>query len=649
MRRALGRFASACLVSLVLALCFSTSALAGVTQSAVYCGDPVDNPDCETTEVWAFSGLRALAAEHSLTETGPFVWFANTRAGIGHPVAGTAVGGGGQSVAREINTVYTDPAGDMSQQIYGMAYDSTSNSLFFADSGNNRIVVFQRGAFGSEMDLPVDYAHPGCFPSDCSTSSGTDNAHLDAPRGLDFDSTRNILWVVDADNLRVQALSYTAGVPESVNPQLAYSHSITMPDWTDTSVGPRSVGVDQHSGRVYVAAANHAVLQVFDAAGTYVRDLDGGGSGVYNSVSVDSLNGIVYASRGDRIDAWSETTGRYLGNFAGENFLHTESIAIAEIESDAASHALYVMTDINFDDGNNPPAVGYTLDDAPACVAAAPVNVNVGQTVQLPINCTDADGDTVELHRTPNQPALGTLTPNADRTALLFTAGGAAGVTTADYTALSKHGRSGTNSQTVNVIAPKSSNAPVVRESANLQLESGDVYVKLPGSDEYVKLTADMLIPIGTVIDARAGKAHLTFANADGSTYDGIFWEGIFQVLQGSGNKPITTMKLRDDLVPKANASIAAMSISSGDPFEGARVAKKRGKKKNGLWGNAKGKYKTSGRGGSAAVRGTIWYVANYQYGTLFKVKRGSVTIDPIRGRNFVLKAGKQFFIFYKK
>ena len=47
--------------------------------------------------------------------------------------------------------------------------------------------------------------------------------------------------------------------------------------------------------------------------------------------------------------------------------------------------------------------------------------------------------------------------------------------------------------------------------------------------------------------------------------------------------------------------------------------------------------------------RGTRWYVADYTYGSLFKVQRGVVTIDPIRGKNFNLKAGKQFFIFYKR
>jgi hypothetical protein len=202
----------------------------------------------------------------------------------------------------------------------------------------------------------------------------------------------------------------------------------------------------------------------------------------------------------------------------------------------------------------------------------------------------------------------------------------------------------------VNVVAPPpAEEKPVVRETTNLQLDSGDVFIKLPGSDTFVKLTKDMLIPIGTIIDAREGKAHLTLANADGTLYDGVFWDGVFQVIQGSGNNPITTMKLRDDLVAKASGFATASSTAELQRSLYAYTARKRGKKRNGLWGDAKGKFRTSGKGGNATVRGTRWFVANYQYGTLFKVSRGVVTIDPIRGKNFNLKAGKQYFIFYKR
>jgi hypothetical protein len=156
---------------------------------------------------------------------------------------------------------------------------------------------------------------------------------------------------------------------------------------------------------------------------------------------------------------------------------------------------------------------------------------------------------------------------------------------------------------------------------------------------------------MGTIIDATKGKAHLTFDNGDGTTQDGIFWEGVFQVSQGSGTPPITIIKLRDDLVKQAGtarATSALVSASVADSFE-AWTSRRRGKKKNGVWGDAKGRFRTSGKGGSASVNGTRWYVADYTYGALFKVARGKVTVDPIRGKNFPLKAGKQIFVFYKK
>ena len=43
------------------------------------------------------------------------------------------------------------------------------------------------------------------------------------------------------------------------------------------------------------------------------------------------------------------------------------------------------------------------------------------------------------------------------------------------------------------------------------------------------------------------------------------------------------------------------------------------------LWGNGKGKFRTSGKYSSATVRGTIWLVEDRCEGTLTKVTRGTV------------------------
>jgi hypothetical protein len=176
--------------------------------------------------------------------------------------------------------------------------------------------------------------------------------------------------------------------------------------------------------------------------------------------------------------------------------------------------------------------------------------------------------------------------------------------------------------------------------------------VKVPGSDKFVKLTKDMLVPIGTLIDATGGKAHLTLANQDKSFYDGTFWGGVFQVLQGKGAHPIATMKLRSGFGVQAGTARAADALihtrSAEDMGRGfkAWTARKRGKKKGGLWGDGKGKFRTSGSGGSATVRGTKWYVADYENGTFFSVTRGAVTITPLHCPPYKLKAGETAFIF---
>lgn len=187
---------------------------------------------------------------------------------------------------------------------------------------------------------------------------------------------------------------------------------------------------------------------------------------------------------------------------------------------------------------------------------------------------------------------------------------------------------------------------PFIRKTANLEPTAGEVLVKLPGSDKYIPLSEALLVPVGTIVDARKGTAKLTLANQDGSTYEAEFWGGIFQVYQGTGDAPIAIMKLRDDLVEEANSSDALPRIDA-NPFREVQIAK-RGKKKNGLWGNGKGKFKTSGAGGSATVRGTKWYVANYEGGTLFRVDRGIVNVRPTHGDCFDLKAGESRFIEYK-
>ena len=111
--------------------------------------------------------------------------------------------------------------------------------------------------------------------------------------------------------------------------------------------------------------------------------------------------------------------------------------------------------------------------------------------------------------------------------------------------------------------------------------------------------------------------------------------------------KPKKAKALITDLVMKGQ-----IARSQCAPLKGARAAavdakkkKKKGPKSvlGKLWGNGKGKFRTSGKYSSATVRGTIWLVEDRCDGTLTKVSRGTVSVrDFKRKKTVTVKARSQ-------
>ena len=70
-------------------------------------------------------------------------------------------------------------------------------------------------------------------------------------------------------------------------------------------------------------------------------------------------------------------------------------------------------------------------------------------------------------------------------------------------------------------------------------------------------------------------------------------------------------------------------------------ASKKKGSR---LWGSGKGNFRSEGRHGSATVRGTIWWAQDTCEGTLFKVRKGVVTIEDFTsGETLKLRAGQHY------
>jgi hypothetical protein len=196
---------------------------------------------------------------------------------------------------------------------------------------------------------------------------------------------------------------------------------------------------------------------------------------------------------------------------------------------------------------------------------------------------------------------------------------------------------------------------PVPGKSVVAQVVSGQVFIKYPAgftgratgpAKGFAPFTGAANIPVGSQLDTKKGRVKLTSAadTAGKKTQTSDFYQGIFQVKQALPKKKSKkAVALTTDLVLKGQ-----IARSQCAPLKGAAVAaaKKKGPKSvlGKLWGNGKGKFRTTGKYSSATVRGTIWLTQDECDGTLTKVLRGTVTVRDIRRKKTVrVKAGHSY------
>jgi hypothetical protein len=180
---------------------------------------------------------------------------------------------------------------------------------------------------------------------------------------------------------------------------------------------------------------------------------------------------------------------------------------------------------------------------------------------------------------------------------------------------------------------------PVLGKAVNVVPVSGTVLIRLPGKKKFVKLTAGQQVPVGSIVDARKGVVRLTSAaNASGATQTANFYDGIFVIKQGQNG--LTNLALTGGSFARCPSVRARRSA-----FDSRRRRKRSSSATiRKLWGDGSGKFQTTGRYSSAAVRGTIWLVADRCDGTLTKVRKGTVAVrDFVRKRTVIVKAPKSY------
>jgi len=175
---------------------------------------------------------------------------------------------------------------------------------------------------------------------------------------------------------------------------------------------------------------------------------------------------------------------------------------------------------------------------------------------------------------------------------------------------------------------------PVQNVSFNVSAVSGDVGVKLPGTNQFVPVGPEVNIPFGSVVDTTDGVVDLKSIKHAGVVQQAHFYGGRFRVVQTQPG--LTTIKLAGGNFFLCNGTQRA---------DEALAKKKKSKKKIRLvWGDGKGNFRTSGQYSSGSVQGTKWVTIDRCDGTFTYVVHGRVLVrDFVRHKSVVLHSGEYY------
>ena len=198
---------------------------------------------------------------------------------------------------------------------------------------------------------------------------------------------------------------------------------------------------------------------------------------------------------------------------------------------------------------------------------------------------------------------------------------------------------------------------PTIGEDVNVQAKSGVVLVGVrTGAASsggagarasqkgitFVPLAEARQIPFGSLLDTSKGAVTLQSArNTTGTTQQGNFGKGLFQVLQSRKSKGLTELALKGSSFKRCTTPKRGKKRGKGS---GVHAQGSAGRTIRRLRGNANGRFRTRGRRSAATVRGTVWDVTDRCDGTLTKVKRGKVAVRDFRlKKTIVLRSGKSY------
>jgi hypothetical protein len=221
----------------------------------------------------------------------------------------------------------------------GVGLDPSAGRIFVADTGNDRVQVFDAKSFAYVATLGTTGA------------AGTDNVHFDAPASAFVNAAAHQLYIADSGNQRVQL--FDSG-------SLAFLGTIGATGVAGSNHGeldqPLDAEFNPSANQIMVADSGNGRVELFDAATfAYVATLGGGQSPADNSffgqpvtAAFDPVSNLVLiadAGLDDRVQVFDAMSYGYvltLGTTGASGTQTTQFAGPAGIVADPAHKTLFI-------------------------------------------------------------------------------------------------------------------------------------------------------------------------------------------------------------------------------------------------------------------------------------------------------------------
>ena len=286
------------------------------------------------------------------------------------------------------NTIATTQEGMSAPR--GLAYDSTNNRLFVVDTNNHRILIFDV-SFITDGEPAVNVLGQPDFVSGSATTTSTG---MSSPNGVAYDNINKLLFVAESGNNRVVVFNLETIINGQTAINVLGQSDFTSSSAVSTLMGmssPQSVAYDGINKRFFVAESNNHRVAVFDVnsitdgepainiLGTGVGVGTTNQTGIKNpqSVAYDSANQRLFVSNSNRVtvyDVASITDGENAVNVLGQADFTSSTAATTQ-------SGMSTPQGLAYDSRNNRLYVGQSGNHCVTVYNAAPSTVSVSGTV----------------------------------------------------------------------------------------------------------------------------------------------------------------------------------------------------------------------------------------------------------------------------